>query len=330
MLPPGQRSRLGDVSLRVVLVGSGDDIAARLAERLPGAEIVRAQPEELARVLIDADAVVCNRLSLEDTRDAQRLRLVQATSAGADRVDPAALPRGCALCNAYEHEDAIAEWVLMAVLALTRHLLEYDQGLRSGDWSRDLPLERELRGRVLGAIGYGHIGRRVVELGRAFGMDAVAVTRSPTPERAEGLRWIGSPDDLDRLFAEADVAVVAVPLAPETAALVGATQLDLLGPEGYLANVARGGIVQEQALYEALRDRRIAGAALDVWWQYPESRNAAAMPSQYRFHELDNVVMTPHVSGRSEGTRVGRAEFVVEQLVRLSEGLPLKNVLAEG
>jgi phosphoglycerate dehydrogenase-like enzyme len=319
------------VTLRVVLVGgSGDDIAARLAERLPGAEIVRAQPEELARVLIDADAVVCNRLSLEDTRDAQRLRLVQATSAGADRVDPAALPRGCALCNAYEHEDAIAEWVLMAVLALTRHLLEYDQGLRSGDWSRDLPLERELRGRVLGAIGYGHIGRRVVELGRAFGMDAVAVTRSPTPERAEGLRWIGSPDDLDRLFAEADVAVVAVPLAPETAALVGATQLDLLGPEGYLANVARGGIVQEQALYEALRDRRIAGAALDVWWQYPESRNAAAMPSQYRFHELDNVVMTPHVSGRSEGTRVGRAEFVVEQLVRLSEGLPLKNVLAEG
>jgi phosphoglycerate dehydrogenase-like enzyme len=319
------------VPLRVVLVGgSGDDIAARLAERLPGAEIVRAQPEELARVLIDADAVVCNRLSPEDTRDAQRLRLVQATSAGADRVDPGALPRGCALCNAYEHEDAIAEWVLMAVLALTRHLLQYDRGLRSGDWSRDLPLERELRGRVLGAIGYGHIGRRVVELGRAFGMDAVAVTRSPTPERAEGLRWIGSPDDLDRLFAEADVAVVAVPLAPETAALVGATQLDLLGPEGYLANVARGGIVQEQALYEALRDRRIAGAALDVWWQYPESRNAAAMPSQYRFHELDNVVMTPHISGRSEGTRVGRAEFVVEQLVRLSEGLPLKNVLAEG
>jgi phosphoglycerate dehydrogenase-like enzyme len=319
------------VPLRVVLVGgSGDDIAARLAERLPGAEIVRAQPEELARVLIDADAVVCNRLSPEDTRDAQRLRLVQATSAGADRVDPGALPRGCALCNAYEHEDAIAEWVLMAVLALTRHLLQYDRGLRSGDWSRDLPLERELRGRVLGAIGYGHIGRRVVELGRAFGMDAVAVTRSPTPERAEGLRWIGSPDDLDRLFAEADVAVVAVPLAPETAALVGATQLDLLGPEGYLANVARGGIVQEQALYEALRDRRIAGAALDVWWQYPESRNAAAMPSQYRLDELDNVVMTPHVSGRSEGTRVGRAEFVVEQLVRLSEGLPLKNVLAEG
>jgi phosphoglycerate dehydrogenase-like enzyme len=319
------------VSLRVVLVGgSGDDIAARLAERLPGAEIVRAQPDELARALVDADAVVCNRLSPADTRDARRLRLVQATSAGADSVDPAALPPGCTLCNAYEHEDAIAEWVLMSVLALTRHLLEYDRGLRSGDWNRDLPLERELRGRVLGAIGYGHIGRRVVELGRAFGMEAVAVTRSPTRERAKGIRWLGSLEDLDRLFAEADVAVVAVPLAPETAGMVGAPQLDLLGPAGYLANVARGAIVQQQPLYEALRDRRIAGAALDVWWAYPESRNATAQPAKYPFHELDNVVMTPHVSGRSEGTRVGRADFVVEQLVRLAEGRPLENVLVVG
>jgi phosphoglycerate dehydrogenase-like enzyme len=320
------------VSLRVVLVGgSGDDVAARLVERLPGPEIVRVtEPSRLADALRQADAVVCNRLAPEDTREATRLRLVQATSAGADRVDPSALPPGCVLCNAYEHEDAIAEWVLMAVLALTRHLLVYDRGLRTGDWSRDLPLEHELRGRTLGTIGYGHIGRRVVELGRAFGMDAVAVTRSPTPDRADGLTWLGSLDDLDRLLEAADVAVVCVPLAPETEGIVGPAQLDLLGPEGYLANVARGAIVQEQAMYEALRDRRIAGAALDVWWSYPESRHAPAKPSAYPFDELDNVVMTPHVSGRSEGTRQGRAEFVVEQLVRLAEGRRLENVLAEG
>jgi phosphoglycerate dehydrogenase-like enzyme len=318
------------VSLRVVLVGgAGDDIAARLVERLPGSELVRvADPGRLPDALRDADAVVCNRLTPEDTRHATRLRLVQATSAGADRVDPAALLPGCVLCNAYEHEDAIAEWVLMAVLALTRHLLVYDRGLRSGKWSRDLPLERELRGRTIGTIGYGHIGRRVVGLGRAFGMDAVAVTRSPAPERADGLRWLGSLRDLDGLFEEADVAVVCVPLVPETAAIVGAPQLELLGRGAYLANVARGGIVQEQPLYEALRDRRIAGAALDVWWSYPESRHARAQPSAYPFHELDNVVMTPHVSGRSEGTRAGRAEFVVEQLMRLAEGRSLENVIA--
>jgi phosphoglycerate dehydrogenase-like enzyme len=320
------------VSLRVVLVGgAGDDIAARLVERLPVAEIVRlADPERLADALAEADAVVCNRLGPDDTRSAGRLRLVQATSAGADRVDPAALPPGCVLCNAYEHEDAIAEWVLMAVLALTHHLLLYDRGLRAGSWSRDLPLERELRGRTFGTIGYGHIGRRVAELGSAFGMDAVAVTRSPTAERAQELRWLGSLDDLDRLFEEADVAVVCVPLTSETVGIVGAPQLELLGQDGYLANVARGGIVQERPLYEALRDGRIAGAALDVWWRYPESRDAPAQPSEFPFHELDNVVMTPHVSGRSEGTQRGRAEFVVEQLVRLAEGQPLENVLTEG
>jgi phosphoglycerate dehydrogenase-like enzyme len=319
-------------ALRVVLaVADNDDIAPSLLERVPGMEIVSVRSSDaLPDALEEADALVCNRLDRSDTRSASRLRLVQATSAGADRVDRAALPPGCVLCNAYEHEDAIAEWVLMAVLALTRHLLAYDRGLRAGDWSRDLPLERELRGRTIGTLGYGHIGRRVVELARAFGMEAVAVTRSPAPERANGLRWLAPLEELDRLFEEADAVVICVPLAPETTGIVGPTQLDLLGPEGYLANIARGAIVQEQALYEALRDRRIAGAALDVWWAYPETRHAPAQPSAYPFHELDNVVMTPHVSGRAEGTRAGRSAFVVNQLVRLAEGRPLENVVAEG
>jgi phosphoglycerate dehydrogenase-like enzyme len=322
------------VGLRVVLaVGEGDDIAPSLVERVPGMEIVRVREgEALAGALAEADAVVCNRLEAADTHAAPKLRLVQATSAGADRIDPAALPPGCVLCNAYEHEDAIAEWVLMAVLALTRHLLRYDRGLRENDWSRGLPLERELRGRTIGTVGFGHIGRRVVEVAVAFGMEAIAVTRSPAPERARaaGLRWLGSLDDLDRLFSEADVAVVSVPLTEETRDVVGARQLELLGPDGYLANIARGAVVQERPLYEALREGRIAGAALDVWWNYPETRSAKAPPSAYPFHELDNVVMTPHVSGRAEGTRRGRTAFVIEQLVRLADGRPLENVLTKG
>jgi phosphoglycerate dehydrogenase-like enzyme len=322
------------VPLRVVLAaGEGDDIAPSLVERVPGMEIAHVREHEaLADALADADALVCNRLEPADTRAARKLRLVQATSAGADRVDPAALPPGCVLCNAYKHEDAIAEWVVMAVLVLTRHLLRYDRGLRENDWSRGLPLERELRGRTIGTLGLGHIGRRVIELAGAFGMEAIAVTRSPTPERerAGGLRWLGSLDDLDRLFSEADVAVVCVPLTEETRNLVGHRQLELLGPDGYLANIARGAVVQEQPLYEALREGRIAGAALDVWWSYPETRGAKASPSAYPFHDLDNVVMTPHVSGRSEGTRRGRTAFVIEQLVRLAEGRPLENVLAKG
>lgn len=318
--------------MKVVFAVRGDGYAAHLASRVEeaGIALVRAEPgDALRRELADADVLICNRLEPADTEGATRLRLVQALSAGADGVDARALPPGCALCNLYEHEDAIAEWALMGVLAVSRHLLVYDRRLREGDWSPGLPTERELRGRTLGTIGYGHIGRRVVQLARAFGMEAVAVTRAPAGERAAGLRWLGALDEVGRLMRESDVAVVAVPLTDETRGLVGAAELDLLGPDGILANVARGDIVDERALYEALRDRRIAGAALDVWYRYPR-RGESAHPSELPFHELDNVVMTPHVSGRSEGTRLGRARFLVEQLRRLEEGRPLENIVAVG
>jgi phosphoglycerate dehydrogenase-like enzyme len=308
------------VAVRVLLRTDWFAIGERLHE-VPEVELV----DDVA----GADAIVCNRLTAEDTRGAQRLRLVQALSAGADSIDRAALPEGCVLCNAYAHEDAIGEWTLMAMLALTRNLLAYDRALRHGEWLEP-PLERELRGRTLGTIGYGHIARRVAELARAFGMEVVAVTRSPSSGRGDGLRWLGGVDELGRLLEEADFALVAVPLAPETEGLLGRRELDLLGPDGYLVNVARGAVADESALYEALLERRIAGAALDVWWTYPDGSGGRAAPARLPFGELDNVVMTPHVSGRTEGTGEGRRRLVVEQLLRLDRGEPLANVVATG
>lgn len=160
-------------------------------------------------------------------------------------------------------------------------------------------------------------------------MDAVAVARSPSVARAEGLRWLGGTGDVARLMEEADFAVVAVPLSGQTRGLIGARELDALGPDGILVNVARGEIVREQALYEALRDRRIAGAALDVWYRYPRA-GGRVHPSELPFHELPNVAMSPHVSGRSEGAREARVRFLVEQLRRLERGARLENVLAVG
>lgn len=285
---------------------------------------------DLVDELADADAVVCTTLTPDDTRDAHRLRLVQATYAGAERIDVSALPSGCVLCNVHGHEDAIVEWVLMSMLALTHHLLAYDRALRDARWLRDLPLERELRGRTVGTLGFGHIGRRVVELALGFGMDSIAVTRSPSRERGAGLRWLGGLDERERLFAESDFVVVSVPLTAETERLVGTRELELLGADGYLVNVARGAVVDERALYEAVRDGVIAGAALDVWWRYPERRGERTSPSNYPFGELPNVVMTPHVSGRSAGTDRYRRDFIVEQLLRLADGRPLENVVAVG
>ena len=198
---------------------------------------------------------------------------------------------GCVVCNVYEHETAIGEWVLMVMLALTRRLIVYDRDLRAGDWHTAFSYggkpERDLRGSVVGCIGVGSIGSRVVELARSFGMRAIAVTRAPTPERAALLdvEWLGSMDDLQRLLSESDFTVVCVPLTETTAGLLGPAELELIGPTGYLVNVARGAIVQEAPLYEALHTKSIAGAGLDVWYRYPEHVGQTVMPASLPFWE---------------------------------------------
>jgi phosphoglycerate dehydrogenase-like enzyme len=326
-------------TLRVVLPGGSAAGRPWLEERLPSADLVvvsDADRAQIQRALQDADAVVVGGvLTGEDTARATRLRLVHVLGAGWDGIAEDALPRGCFLCNVHEHETAIGEWVLMGMLALTRRLLVYDRDLRRGEWHRAYSFggvpERDLRGRTVGVIGLGHIGGRVAELARAVGMRVVGITRSPSDERATrcGLEWLGGSSDLHRLLEQSDFVVVCVPLSDATRGLIGAEELRLLGADSYLVNVSRGPIVSEEALYTALRDEAIAGAALDVWYRYPSHEGDQVLPAAFPFWELDNVVMTPHSSGWSESTLAGRWRFIAEQLARLREGKPLENVIRQ-
>lgn len=293
-----------------------------LRTRLPDADFVVVEKrEELPAALAGADALVCHRLDPPETVQADTLRLVQALSAGADRIARNAIPAGAALCVVGGHERAIAEWVLMALLALPRQVLPFDRDLRRGRWHRhgeerlDLG-EPELEGKTVCVIGHGQIGREVEKLAVVVGARVVPVSRS-----------LGNLGALAETLARSDFAVVCVALTPDTEGLVGAHELEALGSEGYLVNVARGAIVDEAALYAALRDRTIAGAALDVWWEYPTERGQVVLPSSLPFQELDNVLMTPHVSGRSRRTTERRWAFVGDQLERLSRGEPLVNVV---
>lgn len=330
MLGPRRRT-LRSLTLSIVLAPDYHQLADELRERLPDAEIVAVDRSELATALAGADAVVTDRLTADDTAGAGRLRLVHAYSAGADRIDRPALPPGCTLCNLHGPENAIAEWTLGAMVAITRRSVFFDRELRRGRWHRgEEPRPHELRGRIVGTVGYGPIGRRVGELCRAIGMEVAAVTRRPSPGRAEGLRWLGGLHDVTRLAAESDVVVAALPLTDETHGLIGAAELDAVGPDGYLVNVGRGEVVQERALYEALRDRRIAGASLDVWYRYPRGSTDPTQPSELPFHELDNVLMSPHVSGTTVETELNRRAILLAQLERFAKGEPLENVIAVG
>ena len=217
----------------------------------------------------------------------------------------------------------MAEWVLMALLALPRKVVLLDRDLREGVWHRhggdhlDLG-EPELEGKTVALVGYGQIGRAVEDLVRRLDAHTVAVTRRPR-DGARGL------DEVAQVLEAADFAVVSLP--GQAGTVVGERELDALGPEGYLVNVGRGKVVDEDALYAALRDGRIAGAAIDVWYRYPREEGETAQPSRHPFHELGNVIMSPHASGRSRRAWERRWDFVAEQLRRLEAGEPLENVL---
>ena len=318
-----------------ILAPLGATAPADLAAQLPGWEIVLVADGDGAQsALASADAAIAMVLSEENAAAATRLRLCQAFVAGTDLIAIGALPAGCTVCNAYDHETAIGEHVLGVTLMLTRRLGERDRALRGGEFRQGDGFDRDLAGRTVGVVGLGHIGCRVVEVCRGIGMRAVAVTAQPSPERAAeaGLDWLGGPgrDDLHELLRRADIAVLCLPLGAATGGLVGAAELASLGPRGILVNVARGPVVQERPLYAALRDGVIAGAAIDVWWQYPKGGETRMRPSAEPFWELENVVLTPHSSGMSESMSRGRWELSIRQLRAFAEGRPLENIVRAG
>jgi phosphoglycerate dehydrogenase-like enzyme len=265
-----------------------------------------------------------------------RLRLIQVPGAGLDRIDRKALRPGLALANAYGHETGIAEYVIGSMIALTRSFQRLDQKLRAGEWESQWSVNApppalwpELAGKTLGILGFGHIGEAVARRAQAFDMKVCAVRRTAQPDAPQGLTFLGGPERLDELLGASDYVALTLSLSPETRGLIDARRLALMKPTAYLINVARAEIVDEQALYHALAHGRLAGAALDVWYRYPTSAvntPAATAP----FHELNNVIMTPHISGWTEGMIEARADVIAENIARTSRGETPLNAVAAG
>jgi len=227
---------------------------------------------------------------------------------------------------------APSEELVAELLALEDEPL--DAELRRGSWASQwavgLPAPSvwpELTGRTLGILGYGRIGQEVARRARAFGMDALAVRRDPAQPDPHGLASVRGPDAVDDVIARADVLVVALPLTPETRGLLDARRLGAMRRTAILVNVSRAQIVDEDALYTALAERRIAGAALDVWYRYPTAVGPT-LPATRPFHTLPNVLMTPHVAGWTDGMLDGRARLIAENIRRVSRGAVPLNLVA--
>lgn len=284
-----------------------------------------ALAEELAR----ADAVLSMAWG-SDMLSAPRLRLLQLPGAGTDLVDLDAVPETAAVCNVYEHEIGIAEYLVCAMLMWVTGIQTMDRNLRRDDWSDSLyaggPPHGELMGKTVGIVGHGRIGRELARRLKPFGLRVIARTRSPG-KTDTNLDGIGPMTDLETLLAESDFVVLSLPLNAETEGLFDAALLRRMKPSAVLVNVARGPLVDEDALYQACREGWIAGAVIDTWYAYPEKGSRIRRPSKHPFHELGNVIMTPHSSGWSTGMLSRRCRTIARNLDRLARGEPLVNVV---
>jgi phosphoglycerate dehydrogenase-like enzyme len=326
------------VATRVVLIAPNlAGYAGWLVEQVAAPIAVEVAPtfrdEDVCPLLDEAEIAVTSHWTVAMGRAARRLRFIQLPGAGWDKIAAAAVPEGVLVANCYEHERAIAEYVALACLALSRRLLEADRTIRQGNW-RLFPAVSdvqyaELGGRTIGIVGLGRIGRAVAAMAGAFGMRRIGVDVRPPPAAVRrGFAWVGGPAELDRLLGEADFAVLAVPHTAETRGLLGARELGLLKPTAFLVNPARAELVDQGALYEALRAGRFAGAALDVWWHYPQGDEVVA-PADLPFADLPNVLMTPHLSGSTSGTFERRMRVVAANLSRFLRGEPVAHVVGE-
>ena len=318
-----------------------EEEVARLHLDFPDLEITRANSgEELEQAIPDAEILFSWAPGERALARAERLRWLHAPAAGVGSfITPSVVRRGLVLTNSRGvHAVPIAEHTLGMLVALARQFRtaiadQITTGLVRERWWVGSGRPRELHGLTLGLFGYGAIGREIARRALAFGMRVIAVRRHPEtppawdpdllvalglPAEEPRLERVLGPRDLSRMLSEADAVVVAAALTPETEGVFDAAAFRSMKRGAWFVNVARGKIVRERDLIEALRDGRVGAAALDVFETEP-------LPRESELYNLERVILTPHVSGNSTGFWPRAMALFRENLARDGAGRPLLN-----
>jgi phosphoglycerate dehydrogenase-like enzyme len=257
-----------------------------------------------------------------------RLRWIHATSAGAgEQVRKAALPaealkRVAITTSSGVHAVPLAEYAILGLLAVAKELPRFVEEQRAKAWPEVRRPLRELDGQTLFLVGLGDIGRETARLGKALGMRTVGFRRTQGPP-PEWVDEVHGPERLAELAGRADAMVVSLPLTDRTAGLIDRATIDRLPASCIFVNVGRGGVVDEPALIDALRERRIAGAVLDVFATEPLAEDSPLWT-------LPNVLVTPHAAALSARENERIVELFVDNLRRYLDGRPLRNVVEPG
>ena len=323
----------------LVTMPFSDAQLARLRAVSPELRVTRADP---ATADYSRATVLYAGVPPRDVAGAPRLEWVQLHMAGVNALYDHPLyaqSEATLTTTSGVHAATIAEYAMTVVLALAHRVPAMVEWQRRGGWPPDaqrwpLFVPAEVRGATLGIIGYGSIGRELARIAAtAFAMRVLACKRDPSGRHDTGYCAPGTgdpegrlpeawfpPEKLHELLARSDVVVMAAPLTSETQAMIGAAQLAAMKPSAYFVNVGRGATVDEPALATALRERRLAGAAIDVFAQEPP-------PDGHPFYALDNVIVSPHVSGFLPSYDDRCNDLFAENLRRYLVGAPLLNVV---
>jgi glycerate dehydrogenase len=278
---------------------------------------------EIAERIAGADIVILNKvkISRQHLEAAPSVRLICVVATGTDVVDlRGAAELGVTVCNCQAYGiDSVVQHVFSLMFALHTNLLAYHTAVQAGRWQTasqfcflDYPII-ELKGKTLGIVGYGNLGRGIAETARAFGMKVVVARRPGNP-----------PDDrpaLTEMLSEVDVLTLHCPLTDQTRNLINAQAFALMKPTSFLINCARGGIVDEIALVEALRTKKIAGAAVDVLSVEPPKDSNPLLEAK-----LSNLIITPHIAWASREARQRIIDQTVENILAFKAGKPIRTV----
>jgi phosphoglycerate dehydrogenase-like enzyme len=290
-------------------------------------------PSEFPAMAAKADCMVGGAIPSVQWPAIPNLKLFQIPWTGYDFCSAQTMPANVPVCNCFEHESAIAEYVLGGMLEMSLGLRKLDHDFRSGGWNGKNPGENtphgELRNATVGIIGYGHIGFEVAKRAKAFGMRVIGTRRSEQ-DTPEFLDWLGTADKIGHLLSESDFIVVACDLNAETEGMIAEEQFSQMKSNAVIINVARGRVIKESALYAALKSKRIGGAVLDVWYTYNSPGKPEVWPSNEPFQNLNNVLLSAHESASSHKMWERRWEFVAQNFMRAAAGEVPKNFIFHG
>jgi D-3-phosphoglycerate dehydrogenase len=285
------------------------EFIARLEE---AADVVLADPARLPGVEI---LIVYSATGEIMDRVGPSLKHIARTGIGLDGIDiPAATARGILVTHTPDGPtESTAEHAVALLLAIAKRVVVGDMQLRGADLPRTLMVGTEVKGRTLGVVGYGRIGRRVAEI-CALGLRMPVVVFDPylagTPPTPEGVTFVTG---LDTLLAQADFVTLHVPLVPATRHLIGERELRLMKPGGYLINASRGGVIDETALIKVLQEKHLAGAGLDVYDPEPPQRDNPLL-------KMTNVVVTPHIASTTEAGLAAMMNGAIDQILQVLRG----------